>query len=487
MEWSSLDIKTTAKLLKWCGEQYAGNPMLVFGEPGNRNAITYDAFYEKARKCAYGYVSEGYDGGKKIALLGENSAQWILHFFAITLSGNVAVLPDKAQTPEFLEKLLKRMDTACIVRSETYKDEGDEIAKALGIDSKSMTWDEVDEIQVPEDFAPEIKEEMPAIIAFTSGTTGEPKGVVISHINLISDALNGLDKLSVSGSTVLLLPLHHMYGIGTCFTCSLLSGVKICINSSLRYIPQDMMEIRPDYLCVVPAVMPNMYPVFGAMKKNGLPIPKMLLSGGAPLSIEWTEKYAALGIPVFDAFGITECAPGIAIGLKPAQGGTVGLDPIMEVRINEPDDKGCGEIIVKGPNVMLEYYGQQEETDKVIADGWFYTGDIGRMDEDGKLFITGRLKNLIILSNGENVAPEELESDLVRNPMIEEVVIRQSDGELEAEVYPADIENFDDEREKAIRAEVSEWTRQYPVFKRVTKVVFRKVPFEKTTTLKIKR
>ena len=487
MSWCDKDLRTTQKTLKFINETYANQPMLVFGAPGNRNVMTYHEFFEKAVKCSYGYYEAGYHGGRKIALLGENSPQWLLHFWAITAGGNIAVLPDKAQTPEFLARLLKRMDTECIVCSDEYQNEGKEIAEKLGIEALPMTFDEVDAIAVPEDFHPEVKERDTALIAFTSGTTGEPKGVVLSHESFMYSELMGLDHFPLKGNTVAILPMHHMYGLNMGLTVCMLGGLKILISSSLRYIPMDVMEMEPEFLCVVPLVMANLYPVFRTMKEKGLRLPELVLTGGAPISKEWCGKYEELGIPVYNGYGITECAPGIAISLTPVKGPESGMAPIMEVRIDNPDASGNGEIIVRGPNVFDGYYGQPEETAKALRDGWYHTGDIGRMDEEGLVYVTGRLKNLIILSNGENVAPEELENELEQNPLIGEVVVRQDGDELAAEIYPADPDHFNAKTEAKLREEIFEWTKKYPPFKRVTKVIVRETPFNKTTSMKIKR
>ena len=487
MSWYEKDLRTAQKALTFINETYGGQPMLVSGAPGNRSVMTYHEFYLNTRTCSYGYYKAGYCGGRKIALLGENSPQWLLHFWAILSGGNIAVLPDKAQTPEFLARLLKRMDTECIVCSKEYQSEGSEIAEKLGIEVLPMISEEVDANEVPEDFHPEVRERDTALIAFTSGTTGEPKGVVLSHKSFMYSELIGLDHFPLNGSTAAILPMHHMYGLNMGVTICMLAGLKILISSSLRYIPMDVMETEPEFLCVVPLVMETLYPVFQTMKAKGLRLPEVVLSGGAPISREWCEKYEELGIPVYNGYGITECAPGIAISLTPARGPESGMTPIMDVRIENPDAGGNGEIAVKGPNVFDGYYGQPEETAKAIRDGWYHTGDIGRIDAEGLLYITGRLKNLIILANGENVAPEELESELEQNPLIGEVVVRQDDNELAAEIYPKDPDAFDAETEAKLREEIFEWTKNYPAFKRITKVMIRKTPFDKTATMKIRR
>ena len=487
MSWYEKDLRTAQKALTFINETYGDQPMLVSGAPGNRSVMTYHEFYLNTRTCSYGYYKAGYCGGRKIALLGENSPQWLLHFWAILSGGNIAVLPDKAQTPEFLARLLKRMDTECIVCSKEYQSEGSEIAEKLGIEVLPMISEEVDANEVPEDFHPEVRERDTALIAFTSGTTGEPKGVVLSHESFMYSELIGLDHFPLNGSTAAILPMHHMYGLNMGVTICMLAGLKILISSSLRYIPMDVMETEPEFLCVVPLVMETLYPVFQTMKAKGLRLPEVVLSGGAPISREWCEKYEELGIPVYNGYGITECAPGIAISLTPARGPESGMTPIMDVRIENPDAGGNGEIAVKGPNVFDGYYGQPEETARAIRDGWYHTGDIGRIDAEGLLYITGRLKNLIILANGENVAPEELESELEQNPLIGEVVVRQDDNELAAEIYPKDPDAFDAETEAKLREEIFEWTKNYPAFKRITKVMIRKTPFDKTATMKIRR
>lgn len=481
------DMKNMNDLLDFCYENYSDKNVFAYGEPSNRQNITYSSFVENIRKGASLYKKKGFSGNKHIAILGENSYEWILNFFAIACSGNVAVLFDKAQNVDLLTSLVKRMDVSCIVYSDDYKDEAEEIANNVEVKLLSMkamsNLEDVEDKFKRIDFAPD-KE---LLIAFTSGTTGEPKGVVLSHYNVLSSVLRGLEIFTCSGNTVLLLPLHHMFGIGSCLIGSLLVGANIYINSSLRYVPQDLMESRASFLLAVPMVLENALKVFQGMKSAGLPVPEKIMSGGAPVNEELSMKYAELGMGVYNAYGITECSPGIAVSPSPIGIGKTSMKTLDEIQINNPDKDGKGEILVKGSNVMLGYYGQEDETKKVIVDGWFHTGDAGYLSEGNMITITGRIKNLIVLPNGENIAPEELEAGLSNLPLVEDVIVKQVDSDLVAEIYPQSVDTFTEEQENELKKTVGEWTRTYPVFKRITKVEIRRIPFEKTTTLKIKR
>ena len=482
---NSDNISNISDFLYHCASIYGERTLFLFDTDKERCTLTYSMFLEATEKCALFYEEKGYSGKKKIALLGENSYEWILNFFAIELSGNIAVLFDKNEKTGRLKNLAERIDIDSIVCSDDYKEEANTISEGKNI--KCLSFKEMADGNPNSIYKRrEILKDEEAVIAFTSGTTGEAKGVILTHNAIVSNTIAGSKVFKCSGKTVLLLPLNHMYGLNTCLFGSMLFGNTIYINSSLRYIARDIVAIRPDYLLLVPMMMRSILKVLTEMKTNNMPLPEKIASGGAPLETDLIDNYNKLGIAIYNAYGITECAPGIAISATPVTGDNFCMKCVCEIIIDHPDEKGHGEILVRGSNLMNGYYGMKKESDEALSGGWFHTGDIGYLKDDN-ITVSGRLKNLIVLPNGENIAPEELEKDLKTLPDIEEVIVKQVDSDLVAEIYPKDIRNFDAEKEHELKNSVLKSMIKYPAYKRVNRIEIRNLPFEKTATLKIKR
>ena len=374
-------------------------------------------------------------------------------------------------------------------------------------------------------------------LLFTSGTTGTSKGVMLSHANLVA-SVNAASRGTIFGpdnTFVDLLPMHHSYEI----TCGHLGaanlGGTVYINDSLKNTLRSITTFKPDSLIVVPLYVETMHKriwaeiarkgmtrrvralmkASSAMHRAGIDIRRKLfkqildglggnlryiICGGAPLSPELVRDFDAFGIEICEGYGITECSPLIAVNRH----GKVRLRSVgqpvdnCEVRIADPSADGTGEIEARGRNVMLGYFGNEEATAEVFTeDGWFRTGDVGCMDADGYIYITGRKKNIIILSNGKNIFPEEIEEHLYTSPLIGECVVigrKNSAGDtcITAVIYPSDeaveLEGKSEEEKLAlIRDAVNTINRSLPVYKQVRDVELRSEEFEKTTTRKIKR
>lgn len=374
-------------------------------------------------------------------------------------------------------------------------------------------------------------------LLFTSGTTGTSKGVMLSHANLVA-SVNAASRGTIFGpdnTFVDLLPMHHSYEI----TCGHLGaanlGGTVYINDSLKNTLRSITTFKPDSLIVVPLYVETMHKriwaeiarkgmtrrvralmkASSAMHRAGIDIRRKLfkqildglggnlryiICGGAPLSPELVRDFDAFGIEICEGYGITECSPLIAVNRH----GKVRLRSVgqpvdnCEVRIADPSADGTGEIEARGRNVMLGYFGNEEATAEVFTeDGWFRTGDVGYMDADGYIYITGRKKNIIILSNGKNIFPEEIEEHLYTSPLIGECVVigrknSAGDTRITAVIYPSDeaveLEGKSEEEKLAlIRDAVNTINRSLPVYKQVRDVELRSEEFEKTTTRKIKR
>lgn len=374
-------------------------------------------------------------------------------------------------------------------------------------------------------------------LLFTSGTTGTSKGVMLSHANLVA-SVNAASRGTIFGpdnTFVDLLPMHHSYEL----TCGHLGaanlGGTVYINDSLKNTLRSITTFKPDSLIVVPLYVETMHKriwaeiarkgmtrrvralmkASSAMHRAGIDIRRKLfkqildglggnlryiICGGAPLSPELVRDFDAFGIEICEGYGITECSPLIAVNRH----GKVRLRSVgqpvdnCEVRIADPSADGTGEIEARGRNVMLGYFGNEEATAEVFTeDGWFRTGDVGCMDADGYIYITGRKKNIIILSNGKNIFPEEIEEHLYTSPLIGECVVigrknSAGDTRITAVIYPSDeaveLEGKSEEEKLAlIRDAVNTINRSLPVYKQVRDVELRSEEFEKTTTRKIKR
>ncbi len=470
--------------------------------------------------------------GKRIAVLGENSYEWIVTYFAVANSGNIIIPIDKELKPAEISVLLNDSESVILVYSaakekcvEEIKEIGVSTEKFVCIDEFENVIGEGREFLKAEDGTlktEEIDEEAVCAIIYTSGTTGDPKGVMLSHKNLASDAYYSMSCMIIPDTTVAILPLNHTFGFMASVICQLWMGHSIFINSSLKNVLRDIQEAKPKHVSMVPLFVENFYKniwkavdkkgktkafkalikTSNALRAVGIDMRKkffksvidnfggnleMIISGGAPISDKYMKGFDDLGITIINGYGITECSPIVSLNRNNnIKYGTVGNPiPNVEVKIENPGSDGEGEIWVRGDIVMLGYYKKPEETAKVMKDGWFNTGDIGKLD-DGFLSITGRKKNLIILDNGKNVYPEEIETLILAVENVTEVVVYQDDDMIVAEIYSDAEENLDAVKEQ-IKNDVQEINKSLAGYKQVKKIRFRKTEFDKTTTKKIKR
>ena len=374
-----------------------------------------------------------------------------------------------------------------------------------------------------------------ASIVFTSGTTGKGKGVMLSQANICLDMTLGMYNFDITRKTLHVLPPHHTFGSTVNYVGHLSQGCEVYISSGLKYVSDEIREQQPTHLILVPAflevmnrkiwttarktgkegLLKAMMKVSDCLRKVGIDLRKKLfgsvlaafggklelvICGGAKLDEEIIKTFDSLGITILNGYGITECAPLISANRnKYRKPGSVGT-PILacRVKIDNPDENGEGEICVKGPNVMLGYYNNTEATAEVFdKDGYFHTGDYGRLDEEGWIYITGRKKNLIILSNGKNVYPEEIEADLQKVEGVNEVVVYAGESKVQkdkitivAEIFPdadlladkgiTDPQAYFEEQVKILNAKM-------PSYKAVKRVKLRDVEFQKNTSRKITR
>ena len=490
---------------------------------------------------------------KKVAIVGGASCGWVYTYFSLMAVGAVTVPLDKEMPAPDLAATIERASCYAIfygseiagkldylkqnTKAELYVcmngdplADGD-LALASLIEAGGKKFAEGDNSY----YDYEIDPDRLATIVFTSGTTGKGKGVMLSQTNIVTDMTQGMYLFDITRKTLNVLPPHHTFGSTVNYVGHYAQGCEIYITSGIKYLLNELKEQQPTHLVLVPLFVETLYRrIWATAEKNGIDkklktgmklsnalrkvgIDKrrsifaqvhetfggkleMIICGGAALNQDIIDFFDAIGITVLNGYGITECAPLVSCNRNEWQkNGSVGLPTIgEEVRIFEPDQNGEGEICVKGPNVMMGYYEEPEATAAVIdSDGFFHTGDYGKVDEEGWLYITGRLKNLIIFSNGKNVYPEEIETELSRIYGVNEVVVYagESKSNPEKEVIVAEIfPDFDGLKEKGIEdvkayftEEVKKANARMVSYKTVGSIKIRNAEFPKNTSKKITR
>lgn len=443
---------------------------------------------------------------KHIAILGPTSYEWVVAYMGVVNSGSVAVPLDAQLSAEDLCDLLNRAEVAALVYDESKAQVAEEAIKAcpeleyvISISDKSRVegalsfWELVSQQQPGYGYQP-LPEEL-ATIMFTSGTTGKSKGVMLTHRNLAENA-TCLDMKIERGTVIMtVLPIHHAY----CLSMDILKGISlgcaICINDSLLRVAKNIKLFEPNMILMVPLMIETLAKKLEDTAWVPAPIVKVkvfgkqfhtICSGGAYLNPAYIDTFKRYGITILQGYGMTECSPVISTNLSwNNKEGSVGkLLPNCEAKTVDE------ELWVKGSSVMQGYYHMPQETADTLEDGWLKTGDLGYVDEDGFVFLTGRKKNLIITPNGENISPEEIENKLSQHRLVQEVLIRDSEGVIEAEIFP-DYEYASKKKIKDIQSElqamIDAYNKNAPLYKRIFKLKVRETEFEKNTTKKIKR
>lgn len=441
-----------------------------------------------------------------IAIIGTTSYEWVVSYMGIVNSGSVAV-PLDAQLPSAdLCDLLNRAEVTTLVFDETKADvaadalkECPELKYAIAMSGESKVadalsfWKLIGEQQPGYGFEPQ-PEDL-ATIMFTSGTTGKSKGVMLTHRNLAENA-TCLDMKIEPGTVIMsVLPIHHAYCLSMDILKGLSLGSVICINDSLMRVAKNIKLFEPNMILMVPLMIETLAKKLEEAAWMPAPLIKAkvfgkqfhtICSGGAYLNPAYYDTFARYGITILQGYGMTECAPVISTNLSwDNRKGSVGkLMPNCEAKtVND-------ELWVRGSSVMQGYYHMPEETAATLEDGWLKTGDLGYVDEDGYVYLTGRKKNLIITPNGENISPEEIENKIGEARLVQEILVRDSEGVIEAEIFP-DYEYATKKKIKDVQAKLQEIIDEYnqgaPLYKRVFKLKVRDVEFEKNTTKKIKR
>ena len=517
--------------------------------------ITYKKLLEDINKLGTTFFDMGFQK-KRIAIIGKNRYEWALTHLANMLGGIVSVPLDKDLQYDELENSLIRSKAECIVFDEKLADMVAEIekngktnlteficmSKIEGRTSVRELVDRGEELlkQGKKDYLnAKIDENAMNILLFTSGTTSNSKAVMLSQKNIASNiyAMQRVEDMRSTDTNIAFLPFHHIFG-STCMIMMLAQGIKTVFPDGLRYIKQNLNEYKVSLFVGVPVLIEAMYKTIMkevdkqgktklikiAMKISNFLMKfhidvrrklfkqvldalggelRLVISGGAPADPQVSKAFTNLGVNIIQGYGLTETAPVICAETKVAlRNGSVGVPMINDtIEIVGPDKNGIGEIRVKGPNVMLGYYEMPEETNAVLKDGWFYTGDLGYFDKDGFLFITGRNKNMIVLKNGKKVFPEELETLINRIDLVEESMVfglpdekDKNDVMLSVKIVYNEEEakeKYEGKTEKELYEiiwnKIKELNKTFPRYKHIQKMILTKEELIKTTTKKVKR
>ncbi len=453
-------------------------------------------------------LAEGFKG-KHISMIGTSSVEWIESYLAIITGNTVAVPLDAGLPAEDLIDLINRSDSEALFLSPKnisllegilaecpklrkvwllQEEEPDSLyektASLAGLKAASANSSTDADRPAPDDVA---------TIIFTSGTTGKSKGVMLTQDNLAANVLS-VDYTTEPGSILLsVLPIHHAFCLVMDWLKGFSLGTTICINDSLLHMVKNMGVFKPQVMLMVP-IYKRLASVDPAIPKKAVADNvfggnlKIIFTGGAHLDPYYIGEFAEYGVEVLEGYGMSECSPVISSNTPEThKAGSIGKPlPNAEIKFEN------GEILVKGSSVMKGYYQMPEETAETLKDGWLHTGDKGYMDEDGFLFINGRVKNLIILSNGENISPEEIENKLALDALVGEVIVTGEDNGLAARIYPdQDVvaaKGLDEEAIKtALQAFIDKYNKKQPTYRQITGLIIRKNPFIRSSTKKIKR
>lgn len=522
-----------------------------YRDGGEIRDVTYSQFYADTLSLGTALASIGM-GTRHIAMVGENSYDWVTVYLTVLKSSGVFVPIDKELPFCDIMNIVNDGDCEIVFYTKRYEDdfmqhaaEMPKVSYFIGIDreedfgnflSYEILMAKGRELYADGDESYTSMQSDPnalKMLVYTSGTTGMQKGVMLSEHNLVSSVYYGLQVSTVYTRSLSVLPYNHTYEAVAGILVSLHMHVTICINDSLKFVLKNLQEYKPDFIYLVPAfvevfykkIMANarqngkeqtlkkMIAVSNKMRRMGIDMRKTLFAsvhkafggnlrkivcGGSPLRPELGEFFDGIGISLINGYGITECSPLVSANHdKFNDPMTVGIPlPCCQIKFDNITPDGDGEICVKGDIVMLGYYKQPELTADALRDGWFYTGDYGRMNEKGQLCITGRKKNLIVLTNGKNVFPEEIENYIAAIPYVAEVVVyglRNEHGledSLCAEIFLSEEKIKElgiEDPASAIKEDVAHAVESLPHYKRIAKIKLRDTEFEKTTTNKIRR
>ena len=553
------EFKDLKDMLKKSGEKYGDRPAYIYktDEPGKFKEITHKEFRDDINNFGTALINLGLKD-KRIAVISENRYEWGVAYLATATGVGIIVPLDKALPDNEIESLMIRSEIEAIVYSSKYDKIMNEIKDKKNTNVKffiSMDLDkkendiysqkelmekgkELIESGNTEFLNAEIDNETMGIMLFTSGTTAMSKAVMLSHKNICSNLMDitSVIKLTDKDRLLSFLPLHHTFECTVGFLYPISIGASIAFCEGIRHIADNVKEFQITAMISVPILYETIYKriIKGIEKKGklddvkkGIKISKFFLkfgidirrkvfkeihenlggkarlfvAGGAALDPEAEEGFNNFGIKMLQGYGLTESSPVIAAEDDKYQKlGSIGKAfPSLEVKIDEPDEEGIGELLAKGPSIMLGYYNNEEATKETLEDGWLHTGDLAKIDDEGYIFISGRKKFVIVLKNGKNIYPEELETLVNKIEGVKESFVYgkpEDDGDYKIcckIVYDKDLVKshykVSDEQEikEAIWQEVKKVNKTMPAYKYIREIIVTEKELIKTTTQKIKR
>ena len=551
------EFKNIKEILYNSAKEFANNIAFTIKEKiGNETKykeITYKKLLEDVKQFGTGLYEKGLKN-KRVAIIGKNRYEWVLTYLANLLGGIVSVPLDKDLQYDELENSLIRSKAECIVFDKKLTEKIKDIMKNgktnlkhyICMDNEIEDFEAVGSIMKKgkesikkgnkEYINAKIDENIMNILLFTSGTTSKSKAVMLTQKNIASNiyAMLCVEDIRSTDTNIAFLPFHHIFG-STCILVMIAAGVKTVFPDGLKYIKQNLNEYKVTLFVGVPVLVEAIYKaVSKEVEKQGktnlikiatkisdfllkLNIDirrklfkqiidglggelRMIIEGGAAADPKISKAFNSLGIKVVQGYGLTETAPVIAAeNYKQVKLGSVGQAMLNDkIEVVNKDENGIGEIRVKGPNVMLGYYEMPEETSEVLKDGWFYTGDLGYIDKDGFIFITGRSKNMIVLKNGKKIFPEELELLVNRLELVQESMVfglpEKNDVKLSVKiVYDEELvkEKYSEQSEEQLYQliwdQIKELNKTFPNYKHIKNLILTKDELIKTTSKKIKR
>jgi len=532
------------------------------GQDGQIGSITYKTFAADVSALGTALLALGLKN-QKIAVVGENKYEWCVTYLSVVNGVGTIVPIDRELPVDDFKNLLMQSNASAVVFSEkclnvikSVQGEVQSVKSWICMDKTQETQflnyaelveqgRKIIEAGSTEYEEAEINPDDPLILLFTSGTTGFSKGVMLSHRNICSviTGVSATVKINPTDSVLSILPLHHTYECTLGFLTIIYSGASIAFSEGLKHISRNLKEYKPTFLVTVPLLLENVYKkVWSQAKKQkgmklkivigqiisgflynvlGIDIRRKLfkqihdnvggklhtfITGAAAIDPKISKGFRKWGFSVLQGYGLTGCSP-LVTGNRDRyfRDGSAGLAiPGVEIKIDNPDRNGIGEILVRGSNVMLGYYNNPNATNNVIVDGWFHTGDLGRINRKGFLYITGRCKNVIVTKNGKNIFPEELEAYIKDSPYVAECIVYGKLDEISGEtlvmanIFP-NLEAISEKLKNAVnsinkedisnllRDVIRNVNRKIPLYKHIRDIIIRDSEFEKTTSRKIKR
>ena len=515
------------EMLKGRYETKAKTTAIRFMDKEQIISISYEEMIKETSLIGLYYKNQGIEG-KHIGIFSENRYEYITIYMA-TVMKNVIVPLDKEMTSKNLSDCVKNFDVDYLfVTDETkQKTESDEFSKPENLkiiniddeDFKKVFKDEsADKEKCIRDFFEYVKDtdkDRFAVLASTSGTDGAMKGVMLSQYNVITNIRGTLENNVLKNPTFAFLPMNHTYGFNPCILATIYNGTTLCLNLKTKYLLRDLRTFNPFFFGAVPMVIEGMYDsiirevkkqnkektfnsaikICKFFRKFGIDLRhiffgklicknlRLVVNGGAALNADYVNKFDEIGITILNGYGLTECSPTIAVSRTGnnvvGSAGTIMKN--IDVKIAED-----GEILVKGPCVMLGYYKNDEATKAIMRDGYLATGDIGHTD--GKvIFVTGRKKNLIILENGKNVPPELLESKINSIPYVKESIVVSKKVNDRSNILYAIIVLHDEEKQEFLKDDIADINKDLPSYMQITDFEVSKDELKKNSSKKIIR